>query len=636
MDQATKRAIKHCQTFVELLPHLRSLPQAPDARTVELCGRVLERFSHEAELRIAYLGNHTLEPLPRYVALACGRHGRLVAHHLGQYNQYFQAVLDPESGLHGFKPHLIFLSLSLRGLAPDIRARFLELTPEERRAELNRIIDHVGQWVAAARQHTDAVLLVANFPRPAHAQAGIADGQLEMGESEFYAELNLALQRLLRQDSRAFVYDLDQVLARCGRHAAHDAKLYYLARMEWSEAALPHLAAELHRHIRALRGDARKCLVLDLDNTLWGGVVGEEGVDGIKIGPGDPAGEAFMTFQQALRALKARGVILALCSKNNPEDVREVFARREMPLCWEDFAVTRVNWQHKHENLREIARLLNIGTDSLVFMDDNPVECELVRRMMPEVHTVCLPGDPAAYVDCLQALDEFEKVALTDEDRHKSEQYRQNARRAEVQREAEDLNAFLESLGTRLELFTAGPEHLARVHQLFTKTNQFNLTTRRYTQAEIERFQSEPAWQLRLASVRDNFGDLGIVGLYLVENKGSSVAIDSFILSCRALGRGIETAMMNQIKRDYLLSGRFESLEAMFIPTAKNRPADDFYDKQGFARAGDLDGGGRLYRLTRAEARLLACPGIEVLCEGRPLQDGGESRASQKRQLAEG
>ncbi len=615
MDKALKQKFKSCASFQELQALLQDLPETPDARTVEFCSRILQRFQDQAGLRIAYLGNHTLEPLPRYTALACARQGLLLRHYLGQYNQYFQEVLDPGSGLHAFAPQLVFLSLSLRVLAPDIYGRFLELSPARRREEMDRILDHVEQWLAAARERTEAALLIANFPRPPHPQAGIADARLEWGEMEFYAELNLELQRRLRRDPRAFVYDLDQVLARCGRLAAHDAKMYFLAKMEWAEPCLPHLAAELRRLIRGIRGDTRKCLVLDLDNTLWGGVVGEDGVDGIRIGPGDPVGEAFQAFQQGLRALKERGVVLALCSKNNPEDAREAFEKREMPLRLEDFAALRINWEPKHKNVQEIADLLNIGTDSLVFMDDNPAECELVRQTLPEVRVICLPPDPAEYAGLLARLDDFEKPELTEEDRKKSEQYRQNARREVCRREAGDLTAYLESLGTRLALFPAASRHLARIHQLFNKTNQFNVTTKRYQQSEIERFLADTQWELRLAAVRDNFGDLGIVGLYLVRDQGDEAEIDSFVLSCRALGRGIETAMMNQIKQDCLLSGRYTALRAEFRPTAKNAPAARFYSQQGFERLDTDEQGTQYYRLRAGDAQILPCPGIRLTDE---------------------
>ncbi len=616
MEGDLKQAIKGCRSFAELVPLLSQLPHEPGAREIEFCARILKRFEDEASLRIAYLGNHTIEPLPRYTAVACARQGLLLGHYLGQYNQHFQEVLDPGSGLHAFTPDIIFLSLNLRGLAPDIHERFLELAVAERRAEMARILGHLEQWIDSARRQTDAVLLVANFPRPPYPQAGIADIQMEVGEMEFYSELNLALQRQVRGDPRVLIYDLDQVLARCGRLAAHDAKMYFLAKMEWAEPCLPHMAQELRRFIRGTRGDSRKCLALDLDNTLWGGVVGEDGVEGIRIGPGDPAGEAYLEFPKVIRSLKERGVVLALCSKNNPEDALEVFEKRtDMPLRLEDFSAIRINWSHKHENLREIAALLNIGTDSLVFIDDNPVECQLIRQMMPEVKTIHLPDDPASYATLLRSLDEFEKPVLTREDRRKGEQYRQNAAREERKREAGDLHAFLESLGTEARLFPAAPGNLARVHQLFNKTNQFNLTSKRYQQGEIEKFLQDEAWDLRLLEVKDNFGELGIVGLFLIRSDGEEAEVDSFVLSCRALGRGIEGAMMNQIKSDYLLSGSCRALRAWYLPTAKNKPAAAFYEEQGFTLAGEDEGGAKCYVLTSEEAGLRECPGITLSCE---------------------
>jgi len=342
-------------------------------------------------------------------------------------------------------------------------------------------------------------------------------------------------------------------------------------------------------------------------------VVGEEGVNGIKIGAGDPAGEAYQEFQHAIKTLKERGIILALCSKNNKEDVLEVFSRREdMPLCLDDFLVLEVNWDNKHENIKNIANKLHISTDSMVFIDDNPAECDLVRKMLPEVHTIQLPDDPAEYADLLRKLNLFEKSSITEEDRNKTQLYKQNAKRVKIKDAAANLEEYLESLGTIISIKKADHENIDRIHQLFSKTNQFNLTTIRYDQGNIIKFINDNSINISIVSARDNYGSMGIIGLYLVKTIEKKAVIDSFIMSCRAIGRGIETAIMNKIKKEYLIKGTLDKLEAQFIPTRKNTPARNYLSEQGFTRIHVNNNCEEMYCLDRKDTNLMPCPGINI------------------------
>lgn len=614
MDAELKSKIKTCRTAAELTKLLSGVDIASlNARHVDQVYRALQKAQEDEDLRLAYLGNYTLDPLPRYAAAKAIAGGMFIRDYTGAYSQYYQEVIEPASGLQQFEPEVIFLSLSMRELAPEIHASFLRLSEQQRRDEIERILQHVDQWVSVARQRTGAVILLANFVRPDINQASIADLALEYGETEFYLELNLGLLRSYRDDRRVYIFDMDQVISRCGRQNAYDPKMYYLARMEWSEGCMPLIAEELMRYLHAVKSNTRKCLVVDLDNTLWGGVIGEEGVSGIKIGSGDPQGEAFQDFQRAIRSLKDRGIVLAICSKNNEADVLEVFEqRKDMPLNVDDFSIKRINWAHKHQNIIEIAQVLNIGRDSLVFLDDNPVECALVRKMLPEVKTIQLPQDPARLAGFFRRLDDFEKLTLTEEDRKKSRQYEQNARRVAHRQEVGDIDTFLTTLGTKIAIGEANSEHIARVHQLFSKTNQFNLTTKRYTLSEVEAFIVDERWSLSIIEVSDNFGDLGIVGLYLVDASDEAAVIDSLILSCRTMGRKIETAIMNQMKQKYLSNGRFNQLEADYYPTKKNSPVAEFYDSQGFSITEQTKDKRKRYRLTRDKAEQLDTPGISL------------------------
>jgi len=584
------------------------------SREVAVIGRRIERLNPSADLRIAYLGSHTIEPLPQYVSVAAATQGISLAAHIGDFNQYYQEVLGASQGLNAFDPQIIMLFLSLRELAPRVDLEFSTLDQAGRQAEFDAIVSHVTEWAELAVKATSASLLIANFVTPAVRRAGIADLQDHGGETEFVMRLNLELMSRFAGNPRVHLFDADGVLSRYGKARALNPTMYYLARMPWHEGVLPHLADEVVRYLYAHLGRTKKCLVLDLDNTLWGGVLGEDGPEGVEIGPGSAVGEAFLAFQHAIVRLKNRGVMLAANSKNNDEDVRELFRlRSDMPLKLEDFAALRINWQNKHDNLLAIAAELNIGIDSLVFVDDNPAECALIEEMLPDVDVVRLPEDPADYADLLQDLVAFEKLGITDEDRAKASQYQQQRQRAEHRDAVGDIDSYLASLETRIRIRPATDANQVRIHQMFAKTNQFNLTTKRYAPADIERFITDTKFVLRTIDATDRFGALGIIGLYLVDLSDGLPRIDSFLMSCRAIGRGIETAVMNTIKEELLLEAGHEALLADFVPTKKNAPARNFYASQGLEKIAEDASGHQSFRIAADDVRLVECPHVAIV-----------------------
>ena len=587
---------------------------------VSLLSRTLQARPEAPDVRLGYLANFTLDPLPRWVDLHFAREGWRAAHYVGGFGQYVQEVLGENTGLAAFSPDLVLLALSLRLLRPEAWASFAAMSPAERRDLKEDVAAHVESWALAALERTPATLLVANFPVPAQPAFGVADLNTEYGETEFFLDLNLDLLRRFKGHPRVQIFDLDRLASRFGKDRVLDRRMYYLAKMEWSPAFLGCVAAELVRHARAARAQARKCLVLDLDNTLWGGVVGEEGPAGVKIGPGDPEGEAFLDFHHRLKALQAQGVLLAVCSKNNPEDVAELFdSRPEIPLRIADFAAMEISWEPKHEGLKKIAAALNIGTDSLMFMDDNPAEVSLIQQMLPEVKTVLLPPDPAEYVAVIDRLTDFERTAVLEEDSRKTAQYRENREREALRTASGELGTYLTSLRTELAITRAKRDDLPRIHQLFTKTNQFNLTTQRYTPSEVERFIASPICELWVVRGRDRFGDLGAIGIVLLRRDGRVVYIDSFLMSCRAMGRGIETAIMNHVKHRLLDEPGHLELRGRYLPTAKNKPAETFYDDQGFRLLERRESGEKLYVLRRIDTREIPCEWIEVVQDAMAL-----------------
>jgi len=578
---------------------------------VERGYRKIAKADLPTDLKVAWLGNHTLEPALRHATVSAFVHGVAFGNQLGDYNQHVQAVLDPQSALRAYRPDAIVLSLSLRGLAPLLVSGGAGLSAATRQAEAQRALDHVNHWIEAAKANTQATLLVCNFVHPPYPALGLADRRSPAGSASLFGWLNDNLAVAYRDDPRVHVLDVDLAIANAGREASWNARMYHLAKIEWNGPGLGLASETIARALCALARPAKKCVMLDLDNTLWGGVVGEEGIGGLQIEEGDPSGEAFREFQRALLDIKARGVILALVSKNNPSDVDEAFAAIDMPLRRSDFAAWRVNWEHKPLNIESIAAELNIGIDSVVFVDDNPAECELVRQTLPEVEVIQLPREPTDYPGLLLKSWYFDKLTLTDEDTRKTEQYLENAARTEQLRSATDLSTYLENLGTAVEIGPASERDLARLHQLFSKTNQFNLTTKRYTSGELKQFIESEEWLFEWIRVKDNFGDLGLIGTYLVDLTGEVPAIDSFVMSCRALGREIETAACNRI-RQYVSEHGGTQLLARFAPTAKNRPAHSFYESQGFDLVAENESGEKRYDMQQPGARLRACTALKI------------------------
>lgn len=614
MDKNLKSSLKEVLVPEQLFQILQEVNYDNlTSSDVHLIDKQVERICKSPEIKIAYLGNYTIEPLPVYVNALAALENITIGKYIGGYSQYFQEVLQPSSELKKYEPDVIYLALSIRQLYPELYNGFLGLSVGTIKDRFNQIISHLSDWVNIALKNTSATIILSNFLRPDYNSAGIADIHQEYGESEFYFELNLELLRLFRNELRVHVFDLDRLSSRFGKDRVHNPKMYYLAKMEWHERFLPVIAGEIIRYLKAIRNTAKKCLVLDLDNTLWGGIVGEDGPLGIKVGQSDPVSEAYLQFQHKILSIKNRGVILAICSKNNLEDVLEVFEKRsEMPLKKSDFSVMEINWNTKDKNIRQIAAKLNISTDSIVFIDDNPAECSLVNQMLPEVQTILLPRDPVVYLRLLDQLNGFEKLQILQDDLQKTTQYLQNQKREEAKIQIGDLKTYLESLSTEICILEATEDDLPRVYQLFTKTNQFNLTTIRYSTAEIEQFIKNTNYVLTIISAKDKFGTLGVISVYLLQLSHQGIELHSFIMSCRAMGRGIETAIINQIKRQYLIGQKNLQLLSTYIPTAKNKPVENFFEDQGFDLVMKDATGKKEYILSTDNAKLIDCSWIKI------------------------
>ncbi len=531
-----------------------------------------------ASVRLALLGSGTLSHLLPGIRLAALRRGLLVDIYTGPYGMYRQELTDPASALFAFRPEVVCFSFDAEHLAPAGGS------PEDTLANLEFCWRTAGDALGAAVVQQTAL---PRFP-------------LLMGSNEDrFPQSRATVLRVVNERIRAAsaahgvsLLSVDTWSAVDGVASWFPHGLWYSAKQEVHPRAAMFYGELLGRLLGAMRGRSGKCLVLDLDNTLWGGVIGDDGLDGIALGQGSPAGEAFLAMQRYARQLAERGVILAVCSKNDYSNAIAPFERHpEMVLRPADIACFVANWQDKAANLRVIAETLNIGLDSLVFVDDNPAERRLIRTELPMVAVPELPEDPAGYVATLSAAGYFEALHLTAEDTSRTLLYRANRSREALRASSTDLGSYLQGLAMQLHWSPFDSSGLKRITQLINKTNQFNLTTRRYTEAETGSILRGPealTLQLRLTDVHGDNGMIGVIIAYPRPDHG--LLIDTWLMSCRVLGRGVEQAALNILAEQARVRG-YTVLHGLYRPSPKNGMVREHYKALGFDLVRTLEDG---------------------------------------------
>jgi FkbH-like protein len=516
------------------------------------------------------------------VALA----GFYPAIYLGHHDAVARDALDPGSELYAFQPDFIILANWLETLAPALVTCLLSLSSGQVNEEVNRVLTTIGEMVASLRQHTKAPILVNNFPLPAYTTLGILDAQSESYQTHTILRMNLELLRRLRQWPDVYLVDYMGLMARIGSAQGLDDRYWQIGQAPIGHRAVVSLGQEYGKFFRALQGKMRKCLVLDCDNILWGGVVGEEGLSGIQLGTTYP-GSCYRAFQQEILNLHDRGVILALCSKNNEADVLEVFRDHpDMVLRETHFATRQVNWGDKVTNLTRVAKDLNIGLDSLVFVDDSQFECDLVREQLPQVAVLQLSGDLSTFRAKLSAGAYFDTLIFSAEDRERNRMYRDDAQRKQLFESGSSLSEYLAKLEMVACIGIPDELTIPRVSQLTQKTNQFNLTTRRYGEAEIRAFLQNPEAAVFYLKLSDRTGNLGIVGVAIIKYSERVAEIDTLLLSCRVIGRGAEDALLAHILTSARARG-CTSVRGRYLLSKKNVQVADFYRQRGFRLAAE-------------------------------------------------
>lgn len=557
-------------------------------------------------LRVDVERSFTVEPAVVVLRAKGYLHGFDLDVRVGGFDAVASEMLDPSSALYARNGHVAIIAVQTRSIAPDLWNDFTSLTPEQVNAAVARVCDQYRSWIQAFRSRSTAHLLVHMLATPAYPSTGLVDVAGVPTQREAIARINANLREIAAATSGVHLLDYDNLVARHGQLNWEDPVRWATLRMPLTAESIVHLADEWLRYLHPISGRVAKVLVCDLDNTLWGGVLGEEGLGGIKLG-GEHPGSAYCSLQRAILDLYHRGIILAVSSKNDHAEALAALSQHPgMILRPEHFAAMRVNWNDKATSLREIAAELNVGTDAIAFIDDNPHERQWIRSQMPEVWVIDLPSEPALYERTLREQPVFERLALTEEDRRRGAMYAEQRQRTELQQGCQTLEDYYRSLGLVVQIEPVGPETLERAAQLIGKTNQFNLTGKRFSTQELAALADRPDAVVLIARVRDRFGDNGIIGVMVgCITEDRSFHIEAFVMSCRVIGRTVETAMLAGLCEHIAARGA-RILNGLFVPTAKNAPARDFYARQGFVAA-DETGGESRWQLDLSRG-IPACP----------------------------
>ena len=544
---------------------LRELAARPDAQAI----------------RLAVIGGSTTSQLVPLLELLLLHSGFRATFYQGEYGRFYEdAVHDPQA-LIDFKPDLVYLHTSCydaKNLPP------VHCTEADLAGYLDAEMLRWRTLWTALEERLGCQIIQNNFERPALSTLGNMDAWAGGSVPRYLTELNLLFAREAATRRSLLLQDASGLAADLGTRHWFDWERYYSYKVLLTPEAQLQVARSLTAMVRAIYGRSRKVLVLDLDNTLWGGVVGDDGVDKLQIGRETPEAEAFTAFQEYCLRLRDRGVLLAVCSKNEDATAKAGLLHPDSILRIEDFAAFKANWFPKHENLQAIARDLNLGLDSLVFVDDNPAERALVHAQLPQVAVPEVGNDPARYAEILQAGRYFEPASLVAEDFERSAQYATRTKREAQAAQFADYGEYLRSLEMHAEIAPFQPVYLDRIAQLTNKTNQFNLTTRRYTLAEIEAAAHDPSRVTLYGKLSDRFGDHGLITVVLGHREGTCLHLDLWLMSCRVLKRDMEKAMLDALVQQAAAMG-LDSILGLYLPTAKNTMVAQHYPALGFKPA---------------------------------------------------
>lgn len=534
-------------------------------------------------LGVAILRNYTveaIEPLLKYLAFKSGLEPKVT---IGEYDNVRQEVLNIDSHVYASKPDVIVLSLLVEHLDPGcLRSGW----------DPSRAREAVLATLADLVQRSRALVMVNTLLPPLYFENALLAPAAAAHRVSQVRSINAEIRAFAAQHAhQVFVIDWERILSALGEERSIDYRFWYMSRAPFKKDFLAHYAWEIVRAGRALKGRAKKCVVLDCDNTLWGGVVGEDGASGIKLDPFEYPGRCFYDFQKSILNLIDQGVIVALCSKNNEADALEVFDNHPHSLLRRNhLAAWRINWTDKATNIAALAQELNLGLDSFVFVDDSGIECDQVRNALPDVTVLQAPKAAYELPRLLYKDGLFDGLVRSEEDAKRTESYVAERARAEAQVSFASTDEYLASLDLKAIIHSAPASELARVAQLLGKTNQFNLTTRRHSEAVVHELAQSADAAIYTLTASDRFGDLGLVAVFIANRSGDVATVDSLLMSCRALGRRLEFVFVEHCLAELEARWGIATWHAAYLPTKKNAQVAEFWDSFGFARVGGEDG----------------------------------------------
>jgi FkbH-like protein len=509
-----------------------------------------------------------------------------------EYDTVHQTVLDEASGLYAFEPDFVVVLTAVQALRNVLLA-----VDVGRRIEA---ADHEAQQLVSIVERTSRMpgvtVVVNEFVLPYERPWGNLSRRISGSLADSVHRMNEGLRATADRLENVYTVDTDHVASWLGKRSWFDERLWFYSRSFCHPEALPHIAGEALDVCRAVKGKGLKCIALDLDNVLWGGTIGDDGLEGIRLGElGE--GEAFVHFQTWLKELQARGIVLGVCSKNDDDKAREPFrSHSDMVLKEGDISCFIANWDDKAQNLAQLAARLNIGLDSIVFLDDSPFERNLVRELVPDVLVPELPSDPAEYVPYLESLNLFEAAQYSEEDRKRAEFYRANVLRETEQAHFANVDEYLASLEMQAAFEHFDDHHLPRVAQLVQRTNQFNLTTIRHSAAELATFAEDEAYFPFYVALSDRFGDNGLISVVIGKRQGDVLEIVTWLMSCRVISRRLEEFVLDRLVEIARKEG-MSRLHGRYVPTKKNRLVAGHYEKLGFTPNGSEPDGRTSWRL---------------------------------------
>jgi FkbH-like protein len=541
--------------------------------------RELLKQTNLVPTRIAILGGSTTTEVRSMLELFLLAQGIEPTFYESGYNRYSEDVEFENPDLWNFKPHIVLIHTTWHNIS-----EFPELLEADGEVE-ERVRREVARFTSLwEKVHTElgALIIQNNFDLPRLRPLGNLEASQSFGRVNFILRLNAEFATYARTHSRFLINDIHYLSTQLGQAEWFRSNYWYSFHMAVSPTATVALARNVAAIVKSAYGKSKKCLVLDLDNTLWGGVIGDDGVQNLILGRDHPVGEAFLDFQRYVKGLKHRGVILAVCSKNDAENAKEGFSHPDSVLKLEDFSAFEANWDPKPENIRAIAAQLNIGLDSIVFVDDNPAERDFVAEQLPEVAVPNVGADVSSFAEVLEQEHYFEVDKLVQDDLNRSAFYSSNAERSAGEGKFSDYGEFLASLEMTAEIGSFPPVYLERITQLINKTNQFNLTTRRYTSAEVVAIAQDPGFITLYGRLGDKFGDNGLVSVLIGQILDETVQLDLWLMSCRVLKREMEFAMFDALVEQCQARG-IHKIVGVYIPSKKNGMVAGHYDSLGFA-----------------------------------------------------